>query len=645
MSMSKQSSGLLTVFCVMVVVGGISAFFFWQGRAKDTPAEPGNGKQGVSGLSEEKCGQILALKDRCIGHLENGPVEVEAEGEKVSGLTEAARGFEKLATDVPTERLPVRNLSIARLLDLRNTRGDASDARQKAKDAVQQLLAFDKDSAVAHWLSANVELHTDSSQPTGATDEMRQAAVKSLEKACSLDSENPAFFYSLYSAARPPRDPKPNQVAADALKSAYQLNPRNLHLLTEWLMTQALLNDSTIVDTLEASKEVLQPLAYSIQQRARLDVSKTIDQASEAAKKGDWNTVTRLIRMIQFTVRPEEISKSDLSRVDVHPLEFVIYDFSPEFYSQNKVARSIPSDSLDVVLKPVTEWGLNDASDVLEIGLVDFDLDGFQDLVVLTDANLTVYARADASAGWSETSSTAIPAGAVGMIIADLDRDIRDSGTAAVAEPSARFDRVIAENTNCFEADPDFMVYGKNGVTVLENRFNKEAGERTLEVADNEGLNGLSNVTKGIPVDIDHDGDLDAVFAADNGVTFWLGDKKLGFRDVTQWSVLPANLAAITDLVAVDWDRDIDIDVLVATPGGETVGYFENLRHGQFRWRDFDESYEQLGKPTALSVFDATGNASWDLVAVGQQGIRVLQTATPPQAASNSFHRRSCRAT
>jgi hypothetical protein len=333
--------------------------------------------------------------------------------------------------------------------------------------------------------------------------------------------------------------------------------------------------------------------------------------------------------MIQFTVRPEEISKSDLSRVDVHPLEFVMYDFSPEFSSQNKVAKSIPADSLDVTLKPVTEWGLSDASDVLQVGLVDFDLDGFQNLVVLTAANLTVYARDDSSAGWSEICSKAIPEDAVGMIVADLDRDIRDSGTAAVAEPSARFDRVIAENTNCFEADPDFMVYGKNGVTVLENRFNKESGERTLEVADNEGLSGLSNVTKGIPVDIDHDGDLDAVFAADKGVTFWLGDKKLGFRDVTQWSVLPAKPGTISDLVCVDWDRDVDIDILVATPGGAVAGYFENLRHGQFRWLDFDESYAQLGKPTALSVFDATGNASWDLVAVGQQGARVLQTATP----------------
>ena len=30
--MSNKSTSLLSIFCVMVVIGGISAFFFWEGR-------------------------------------------------------------------------------------------------------------------------------------------------------------------------------------------------------------------------------------------------------------------------------------------------------------------------------------------------------------------------------------------------------------------------------------------------------------------------------------------------------------------------------------------------------------------------------------------------------------------------------------
>ncbi len=622
MNKSKTSGGLLAVFLVMVVTGGVTAFFFWQGRVKRDPDKAGNGKEVVARLSPERCGQILALKDRCIGYLENGPVEIEVGSETVSGLAEAARGFQQLTVDLPKQRLPVQNLAIARLLDLRNTRGDTSAARQQAKDAVEQLLAFDKDSAIAHWLAANIELHTDASQPAGATDANREAAVALLNKACALDDKNAAFFYALYSAAKPPRDPKPNQVAAEALKSAYALEPRNLYLLTEWLMAQALLNDPSIVDTLAESEEVLQPLAHNIQQRARLDVAATIDQASAAAKAEDWSTVMRLVRMIQFTVRPEEISKSDLTRVDVHPLEFVIYDFSPEFYADNDVAPVIPAEGLTVMLQPVADWGLSDATDVRQIGLTDFDLDGRRDLVVLREGKLEILARNEKAAGWSEICSQAVPAGTVGMIIADLDRDIRDSGAAGAAEPSARFDRVISENTTCFEADPDLLVFGQQGVTILENSFDKESGKRSLEVAVNEPLGGLKQVTEGIVVDIDHDGDLDAVFASDQGMTLWLGDKKLGFRDVTQWSVLPTKTAAVSDLVAVDWDRDVDIDILVTEPTGSLVGYLENLRHGQFRWVAFDESYEQLGKPSSLAVLEANGNASWDLVSTGQQGMR-----------------------
>ena len=76
----------------------------------------------------------------------------------------------------------------------------------------------------------------------------------------------------------------------------------------------------------------------------------------------------------------------------------------------------------------------------------------------------------------------------------------------------------------------------------------------------------------------------------------------------------------------MDWDRDVDIDILVS---GEPAGWMENLRHGQMRWHEFDEGFAGLNLAHALEVVDADANASWDLIGSTADGLRLVRTTTP----------------
>jgi hypothetical protein len=69
------------------------------------------------------------------------------------------------------------------------------------------------------------------------------------------------------------------------------------------------------------------------------------------------------------------------------------------------------------------------------------------------------------------------------------------------------------------------------------------------------------------------------VIVDDDGLHLWINHGSQGFIEAT-----PAAETAFTAIVALDIDRDVDIDLVIAGGGG--VGILENLRHGQFSFRE-----------------------------------------------------------
>ena len=274
-------------------------------------------------------------------------------------------------------------------------------------------------------------------------------------------------------------------------------------------------------------------------------------------------------------------------------------------------------------------------ANVTDLLIRDFDLDGLPDLIVLQPNKLSVYGRAKLGESWSLLTALDVPEGMTGLMAADLDRDTRKATAAPSpaggdgANSSVKFNRVLSGTATCHEADPDIVVFGDAGVLVVRNDSEVTGDAPKLVVVANEELGQLTKVAQGVLVDVDQDADLDLVLSSAQGITLWEAGGKLSYTNISEWSTLPPADVAATALVAVDWDRDVDIDIVLAGPGGDVVGLLENQRHAEFRWTPFDDSFEQLGRPDALALLEADGNLSWDLLSAGERGVRLFLTATP----------------
>jgi hypothetical protein len=178
------------------------------------------------------------------------------------------------------------------------------------------------------------------------------------------------------------------------------------------------------------------------------------------------------------------------------------------------------------------------------------------------------------------------------------------------------------------EADLDIVVYGAGGAMFLENQLDEESLERSLvSVEQNEQFQALQNVLCGLPVDFDHDGDLDLILSAAEGVSIWLNSEQPTFAAHSQFSQLPPAEARIHTMLAVDWNRNVSIDIVCLGDG--TAGVLENQLHGQLRWKEFPDKAAAIKSASAMALIDADSNFSWDLVTAGENATRFHPTTNP----------------
>src|SRR5205085_1869371 len=121
-------------------------------------------------------------------------------------------------------------------------------------------------------------------------------------------------------------------------------------------------------------------------------------------------------------------------------------------------------------------------------------------------------------------------------------------------------------------------------------------------------------------------GDLDLIVSTPKGLSIWSNRGDMAFVDVSGRSQMPPSELQVTAIVPLDWDRDVDLDLLLAGPTGEAAGYLENLRHAEFRWRPLVDGFEALKDATGLALLECDGNGSWDLATAGKSGTAVVQT-------------------
>lgn len=560
----------------LVLVGGALAAYYLVGESTLTP---------------EETTRLLELKNTGIGYLEAGD------------YSDSDSVFTNILEQAPKDALGARNLLITRVLALKeNTLANPSQGISAAHEALAHLIKLEPDSVATHLLASRL------AQAEGNTTK----AVDALSKSVVLSPQDAGLWYELNTIGRD--NDKFRGQALDALERAIELAPNNLAVLSDWLLMKIESKDASIVPKLESALDILKPFSSSIQAHTGADLSTLLGEAITGAKSSEWPVVNARVRMITNVLRPEVAVRLDRKRLIRHELEYVMFDYAPGLIDEGTNSDRSPPIAVKLIEAPAQDQ-LPAMTDVRAAKLADFDLDGSIDVLIARGQRLEIYARDDR--GWSLITDRELPFVPAGLMTADLDRDADPSQTAQQASA-------------CGIADLDIIVWGASGLLVLENIYDAGSNSRALTPrAQSVDFEGLRQVLSAAVVDLDHDGDLDLAVSTEAGLSLWSNRGDFTFANISARSALPPETLRASTIIPVDWNRTIDIDVVLAGTSSTGAGWLENHRHGRLRW--LSAGFEALaGKSVALGDFDA--NVSWDFVAAGEQGLEILLTQTPDEA-------------
>ena len=599
-------------------------------------------KESPRPIGVDAAGDIVSRTNVALGWLEN------------QSLGEAIPAFEKLSSEVPQESLPVRNLAVARTVAL----GDGGqepeqEAVEAARRAIGEMERREGDSSDRFWLAARV---AEAARDGVAWED---ATARLVERA----PEEAAAWYERWKSLRDPTGAADDRagVAAATLERACDLDRRNLWLVIEWCRSVALdlgkrpppPVPAGLDATIEARWEAMEPFAPSIKTFANVDIRDLVDKGIAAARAGDAGTVAGRLRGLANVLVPQ--SEADRRAIQRHPLEFVVERYRPEFYRQTGLdkATEVPRIESGLTARP-TAWQ-TPAPAFQAVLLEDFDLDGRPDMILLESDKVRVVGRRDtgnpaftvetgdgSKTTWYEISSASVPAGATGLVAADLDLDFDEAkrpGTPARPGTDRPGAEIVAEKIAAGgpAADLDLVVHGGTGVVVLENVLDPTSGARSLRPVPAEAFAAAGPTRSATVADLDADGYLDLLTGHDASLRVW---RNLGSRVLVPWPGRGefAIGAPVRALLPLDWDRDVDVDVMLGSDAGG--GWLENLLHGQFRFVPFavagsdariaPGTFTVPGPIRALECIDADADGAWDLVVAGPFGVRTMPSQRSP---------------
>ena len=362
--------------------------------------------------------QVLALKNDAIALMENWRFDLAAE--KLSEL-------EKL---VPNEPLVRRNRAIAAVLavspeGIDKTRDKAAFERGlvRATEAVAKLLAAEPELPIAHLLAARL------AEQNGDF----RMAIEHLEKGAKLSNGAAAFEAEVYLVSQRGQDSDLQARGLAALQQAAKKNTDNLWLLSESAIAQVNGQQADAKVTLAHLREISLPFVEFIQQHYRVNITELIDKAATAVEQKNWDIAIRNVRIVSNVLRPEIATKLDLKRVVKHPLEYVLFDFSPEWQQQfagaAKSTNGVAATPIEVTFTEA------DAADQLpplagirDVKIADFDLDGRWDVIVLLNGQVIVFGQSnEPKSRWVTLCEAVVPSGLTKLVAADLDRDTEET--------------------------------------------------------------------------------------------------------------------------------------------------------------------------------------------------------------------------
>lgn len=570
--------------------------------------------------------QIMDLHNRGIGHLENHE------------WVEAELALSQLQSLLPTHPEVAQNLAVARILSLIDRTSPFSQGKDpvafanmirkanEAATAFRSVAVDDLQKSIAALVAGKLAVFEDS-----AANPKVQKGLDLLKEAITLSGDRPEMWYALALAMEGHRDYADSPELIKSLQKTNELAPENLAVIGKLMEKQALALNSKNAQTKELAADIsntlsrvailLEPLNAAIKQQRRVDLVATIRKA--LAGPGATNPAVLLgpAMMTKNLMLPELVTQVDQRRIDRNLLEYLVVDLGAKLPLSDEVRTAVFPPAESTVLQPFTVgMGLPEQSGVSDVQLLDMNLDGADDLVLVQEGRIRIYSRGlDATAPWVMLMES--PADARSFtrcLLIDIDRDF-DRALSDVKNPTKLRDldgdqKIVKDSSGknrWFDTDLDVIAWSDAGFVIMHNQASADGARSLTVIPQANSATGINDIAA---ADLESDGDLDLILATTTGMSLWKNIDGKSFEPVTEGLSLPQY--AISAIAIGDWNRDMAMDVVGVSSDGK-AGWLQNMLHSRFRWLD--------GIPCAAGAADVVidelnGDGRWDLVTTSAEG-------------------------
>ncbi len=440
--------------------------------------------------------------------------------------------------------------------------------------------------------------------------------------------------------------PEVTGLATEAAYRAWRAHPRNLLLLVRCGQGLLEAKDKRLLEIVEASLEVAKPLMSMVNESnlkiAQLDT--LVESTRQVVESGDWSKPPRvrpwfniLNSTTAFVADNRLLTPDVMALLDTSFLE----SWREQLASQS-TAKLPALRAVEVTATPLPDaMVLRETEAKPLLAWYDYDVDRDFDLLAVSENRLSITRRDARNPGVIELD---LPFGPTGFLIADfwsVDNTQRPQPRGTAVSPTASGESTSGSAQTSTPAGPQAAtkVDSNSHNTLQEVLFwntervavvSAEPDGSKLNVVDEVvGISGIAGIQHVTAAELDGDGDLDLVVATTTGLRVLQNNGNRTFTDISQFSSLPEKTWVPTGLIAVDVDRDLDLDIVCTSREAPYLGLLENILHNQLRFRPLNESHWQTRAELAgLAVLELDGNVSWDLALLSDKAVDVVLTRT-----------------
>ncbi|MGN6544912.1 MAG: FG-GAP repeat domain-containing protein, partial [Aureliella sp.] len=596
--------------------------------------------------------------DRISPELFDRAVEVLATTENGREFRQAISGWSELLQARPDDRDLLLNQAVTVLKWIANTNSvlaggsvtdpeeqralaqELQDAYAEADRVLKKLAltpqADDSDRSLQALLESGLLEARARVLPYPEDIELRKAAAQKLLDALKKTPGQPLLAARLFDLAQELQADWPEVVpqTTEAGLKAWEAEPRNLYLLVRTGENLLASNDSRIEELVEESVDLAQPLLPMLPSARQLRPEQLAEATRAAVEAGDWNLVQRQLRGWFNILRGSSAFRADNRLVNPDILALLNTSFLERWremlpekpnreprptvdVSTSELAGAMPEyeSSSDDRVQPLVAW-------------YDFDVDRDFDILAVHGKTLRITPwQGEGPEG--KAIDVELPIAAHGLCVADLwavDAPQRPHISATMVKDG----KIIPVDSNSHDTLQEVILWNDDRAVVVTRGSEADAKHAVLDEVD--GLKDLAGLEQMVPLDLDSDGDLDLAALCQGGLKLLQNNGNRTFLDVTQYSILGPEGWTPSRLVACDFDRDLDIDLVACAEDAPHWAVYENILHSQFRFRALDIEQWKTDRPLIdAAVAEIDGNASWDWCAISKDAlIDVLTRTTAP---------------